>query len=205
MTDILSKLFDLEKLPSKIVFLFGVATGIVLFSPASWSESLGSGTLLEHYRPYIGLVFISSLSLLVINFFLFVVQKLQRWQRTISFCRNLPKEIAQLDHAEAAVLREFWVQGKSTVNLPIDNPTVAGLIQKQLIQEVGAIGQRSIYGIIHPMTMNSHLSKLLNKVDVGIPNGDLTHQQIETLRVTRPPFVDSVTRIEDLRNGITRW
>ncbi len=172
MSDLLAKLFDIGKLPSRVVLLFGVVSGIFLFAPSTLTRSLGTQPVVETHRFVFGLVFVASSSLLMINVCIWFLAKFRDWHAAIAFRSGLPCLISNLDFAEISVLREYWLQGKSTITLPLDDPTVAGLVEKRFLRLVGEYRMPTIAGVLTPMQMNPILSI------------ELKREQLESYSVT---------------------
>lgn len=58
-----------------------------------------------------------------------------------------------LDDKEIAVLREFFIQGQNTLQLPVGHPVVAGLIEKGILEQVGMIGENSLVGPLFSLSI----------------------------------------------------
>lgn len=57
------------------------------------------------------------------------------------------EKLKALDNDEKAVLREFYILGKNTIPIVIDDPTVIGLINKGVIRQVGNQGYQTNFTI----------------------------------------------------------
>lgn len=103
--------------------------------------------------------------------------------------QRLLQHIERLDFEEKAVLREFSLYG-NTVELPTDNPAVAGLVQKGIIQYVGTQGHLSIWGRMFPMQLTDTADKLLKNehMDLSKAEGELSAEQIDWMRANRPAY-----------------
>lgn len=202
MGELLSKLFDIGKLPSKVVALVCAVSAIILFSPTTFHEKLHTKDLVDRYGLFVGLAFIASAALLGLNIIIWMYGHLARSWRRSRWRRDLAKAISRLDHAEISVLREFFIQGKQTLMLPVDEPTVAGLLRKGMLHSVSTVGQRSIAGMFLPVGITADLQDVLSPAHVGLPPGDPTPADIERVRAERPAFMQEVARIEERRSGI---
>lgn len=202
MGEFLSKLFDIGKLPSKVVALISLVSATVLFSPAILHEKLHTKELVDRYGLFVGLAFIASAALLGLNIFIWLYGHMARRWRRLRWRRDLAKAISRLDHAEISVLREFFIQAKQTLMLPVDEPTVAGLLRKGMLHSVSAVGQRSIAGMLFPVAISSDLQDVLTSAHVGLPSGQMSPADIERVRSERPVFMQEVARIEERRSGL---
>ena len=203
MSELLSKLFDIGKLPSKVVTLICLVSGTLLFSPATFHEKLHTKALVETYGLYVGLAFIASVALLGLNIFIWLYGCGTRFVTRCRWRRDLARAIARLDHAEVAVLREFFLQGKQSLMLPMDEPTVAGLINKGMIRRISSLGQQSLAGMLFPVATDPDLYDALRQhpQHLGMPPGEPTQADIARLSSERPGFMREVARVEEWRSG----
>lgn len=203
MIDLISKLFDIGKLPSKVVALICLVSGIILFSPTQFNEVLHIKELIDKFGLYVGVAFVASVSLLGLNTFLWLyncaTQAVVKW----NWHRDLARAIARLDSGEVAVLREFFIQDKQSLMLPVDEPTVACLISKGMIGRISNIGRRWIAGMLFPVAIDPDLYDALREhpEHLGIPAGEPTQADIARVTSERPGFMREVGRLEAWRSG----
>lgn len=135
VAEILDRLLDFDKIPTKLFLVLSFATGFLLFAPDAWLSTLRLQVFMQDYGGIIGVVFIVSGILLLIKIVDWVVRPIKK----AKIDRKIRKVILEnLDEQEKAILREFFRQGKHTIQLPIDNPIVAGLIKKGFLEYIGA-------------------------------------------------------------------
>lgn len=199
--DWLSKIFDVHKLPFKIILWVAVVSGILLFAPLEFIEKLKISGLLSSYGAYVGVVFLASSALVCVNSVGWLWGKINakvnywKWKGRIEGLLNA------LDHAEKAVLREFYIQGKYTIELPMDNSTVVGLRNKQIIYIAGKFGEYSLAGMLIPFAIRDEARKFIDPSIIGLPSGEPSESDIEHIRELRPNFVKQIER----RNALLRW
>jgi hypothetical protein len=200
MGELLSKLFDIGKLPSKVVALVCFVSAMLLFAPDKIQDSLHTKSAVSEHGSYVGLLFITSTALLGINIFIWLSKHATHAITRRRIRRNVVKAIARLDRAEAIILREFMIQQKQTIMLPIDEPVVAGLLNKRIIGQVSTVGRRSIAGMLFPVALDPDFVDGLRPDHLGLPLGEPTESDIQRIRSERPPFMDEIARIESLRS-----
>ena len=193
-----------KKLPWKFLFVvLGAVAGILLFSPQSVTKRYGlyhisSGPL----RPYIAIFFLIWCVGLTILFlerlYKFIKRKFSYWR----WRRNLYNEVKGLD--KEAVLREFYLQGKNTINLPINNPTVAGLLEKGFIRVVGNIGEYGFRGIQLPCIMKKEVKELIEKEPglIELPVSESSEDDLRRLIEKRPDFIRAKKKLGHLFDDI---
>jgi hypothetical protein len=132
----------------------------------------------------------------VILFFLCIILLKMLWVniRPLHDARREKRRIflgvRQLDPAEKAVLREFAIFDQNTLELPVEDPVVSGLIQKGLLQPTREKGEYSIKGLVLPVTINPLARKRITPAAVDLPQ-DWQHnpEQKKALIMGRPPFI----------------
>lgn len=152
------------KLSPKYLVAIAIATGIVLFSPTDLIVRFGLTEIRDTYKPFIGLGFVSSLSLVTASATFAAI----KWVRTrIKWKSNLSKSqryLHNLTNEEADILRAYLGTQTKTLQLPIGSGVVQGLVNNHIIYRAANVGNL-IDGIafnIQPwaweyLTVNLHL------------------------------------------------
>lgn len=199
--DWISKLFDIGKLPTKIVTWIAIFSGALLFAPPRVLASLRLDTFVKDYGFYIGLAFLGSAILLAINIILALWRSLLRWSSSRKWRSGLRDTVATFDAAEKAVLREFFIQGKNTLRLPVDDPAVSALRRKQILQLVGELGEGSLVGVLFPLAIHPEARAVLTAKSLDLPAGQPTDADRNRILDSRPPFMKRLAEMDWLRNG----
>src|SRR5437867_3873822 len=118
--DLISKIVDVAKLPAKFVAGIFIASGFVVLSPELWLEKVGMTQLQAGYRTYFGLAFILSAAYLMAMLLAWVGCKFQGWNLRRRWKRIVRDEMQSCDRNEKAVLREFLLQKRNTLRMPVD-------------------------------------------------------------------------------------
>ena len=195
MGDVILKILDVAKVPIKVILLAACAlTGVFLLVRDCWIIA----DFMNDYGKFVGAVFVGSGVvlgvLLVVDVGVWGWKSIQGARREAAMKKAVSSSIDSLDNHEKAVLREFHIQGKSTVLLPITDPVVKGLLWKNIIVIVGHYGKMSLVGMLSPVSLSSFASTLINPQTVGIPPGKLTQEQIKKIMNSRPSFVREMER-----------
>jgi hypothetical protein len=183
--------------------LICLVSGILWFFPAKIQEKLHTKTPVDNFGLYVGLAFIASAALLALNIFIWTYSCGTRVPMKWRWRRDLSHAIARLDQGEVAVLREFFIQGKQSLMLPVDEPTVAGLISKGMIGRISNIGRQWIAGVLFPVAIDPDLYDALcqHPQNLGMPVGEPTRAEIDRVTSERPAFMREVARLEAWRSG----
>lgn len=196
----ISKILDLTKIPTKFIFWIFLITGALLIFPEQWMVTLRLDEFLKDYGKYLGIGFIGSGALLIIQFFLWVRNKFRKSKQKRNIESTVQTSIENLDNHEKSVLREFYIQGKHTLHLPIDNPTVAGLMRKGILEVVSRNGEMSLVGMLFSVSITQLAESLINPQIVGLPTGTPSEEQIQQIRNSRPSFTAGIERRNWLRS-----
>jgi len=108
--------------------------------------------------------------------------------------------LLELDFEEIVVLREFFIQGRHVIELPVDHPTVAGLRNKRLVQVAGSTGYRDLAGSVFPVQLTREAKMLLTTAALGLPE-DRTEESIQRIMRERPNYMSQIEKQDRLRGG----
>jgi hypothetical protein len=195
-----SKLFEIDKLPFKVVFLVAVVSGLVAFSPEGWLQSLQLEGFKENYGTFVGVTFLASFGLASTNVVIFIFNSLLRAYYKMKWKAGLTEKLQSLDHSEQAVLREFYIQGKYTIDIPINDSSVVGLTNKGIVRMAGKYGEHSLSGMLFPCAITEEARKRITNQMIGLPDGDSNQEELQRLKDSRPSFVRDIERRNWLRN-----
>lgn len=168
--EFIKSIFDLTKLPTKVSFLVAFLSGLLLFANNTIIQALKLQKFIDKYGEYIGVAFIFSTSLVLINFIIWVFEKISASYNERKFKEQLTNELKQLDHQECAVVREFYLVGQSTIKMPIDDPVVSGLLKKGIIEATSHIGRHHpAFGMYFPVSLSENAKLLMQYEYMRLP------------------------------------
>lgn len=196
----ISSILDIAKIPTKLIFWIFLITGSLLIFPNQWIITFRLDEFLKDYGKYLGIGFIGSWALLIIQIFLWLKNKVNKSKQRKEIESTVSNSIAQLDSHEQSVLREFYIQDKHTLLLPIDNPTIAGLMKKGILNVVASNGEMSLVGMLFSVSITKLASSLINPQIVGLPSGNPSEEQIQQIKDSRPAFTAGIERRNWLRS-----
>lgn len=186
----LKALFDLTKLPAKFFFLFSVLSGFLLFTDSSILKRVHLEKLNESNGWIVGLVFISTTGLVFVNFIIWAFKTISYKFKFFKVQKEYIASLRNLDIHEKAVLREFIINQKSSIEVPIDNPTITGLIRKKILSINQQFGNGFIMtGMNAAVSMNKFVEKHLTLADIDLTENP-TEEEVENVRANRPDWVE---------------
>lgn len=199
------KLADLIKLPVKYAWALAIASGLVLFLPEAALKTLNVYQLKQNYGVYIGLGFLLFFVLAIVHTASAAYSHFKRRRRFHAFNKERYESLQRLDQREKSVLREFFVQNQNTLRLPVDDPTVAGLMSRGILVRVGKHGEGSLAGILFPLKIADDVADQLlwNMIDLSREPSDT---EIDWVLNNRPDFIPEIQRHMNLfhRSGFRR-
>ncbi|QSR47957.1 super-infection exclusion protein B [Aeromonas veronii] len=149
------------KLPKKAYFLGSIISGVMLFTGDEFLKKLSLLEFKKSYTLWIGIVFLLSIGMVLISIGDFLIEqyktrkvkkadaaKKQQGEIEAEKKKAAKSEVQKyklqnIDNYEKAVLREFYIAQKNTIEMSFEDPTVIGLINKEIIRQVGNRGYRN--------------------------------------------------------------
>ncbi|MBN1961636.1 MAG: superinfection exclusion B family protein [Deltaproteobacteria bacterium] len=198
MKELLIKVLTIKDIPLRPVLLFWFVSGFILLLPEQWLSHLHVNKLLQSYGKWFGILFIASTAMLIIKIIFKVIRKITNIHiksLAVAYLKNIDRE-------EQSVLREFYITNQNTIEMPTDDPVVAGLLNNGILYRVSANGLMNITGMLFPLAISEFIQPYLTKEILDIPKeiDDAKHQALIN---NRPPFVERISAHRDLRYG--RW
>lgn len=195
-----ANIVEAAKLPTKfIVVIFLVSLGLILIPEAALS-AMKLKSFSDKYGLYVGITALSSGALLLIEAATAVWKITNNIIAKSKLSKKVAERMASLDPSEKAVLREFYLQGQNTINLPMDNPVVAGLLNAGVIVLVGRHGRMSLAGMLFSMKIAERAEAYITYDLITLPVGEPTEEELHFLRNNRPQFMSSIQREESIFN-----
>ncbi len=202
MEKLLEKLFDLKKIPVKFIFVIWISSSIILFVPEQALTKLNLKDFLSDYGKYLGIIFIICSGFLIVTISNFITKKfsLNKYEKKLQ--STILKNLNDLNIHEQALLREFFIQDKHTLQLPMDDETVIGLENKRIIVRASDVGFTYIHGAYFPYAITNFAKNNLTDVILGFPENMSESDKINIIE-SRPNWAKEKTRREELFNS--RW
>lgn len=178
-----SDLIDLDKIPMKIIILLGIVSGIFVLASDSFLKVLKMTEFQEDYGKFFGPVFIVSIAFIALSIIYYFKNKLENRLNKNKSYKFIVEELESLDPYEQSVIREFGIQQKKSVKMPIDNSTVAGLMSKGILKRVSNIGD----GLYFPLTLTKVADRKLKETHLGISK-EMSEDELGEIFSNRPDW-----------------
>jgi hypothetical protein len=100
-------------------------------------------------------------------------------------------------------LREFFIQGRKVIEIPLENTEFIHLYNKNILLISSKNVRKFVYGSFVSVCINPIIEKYITPEILQLPDGELTHQEIEKIKMDRPLFVSQINYVNNLFNF--RW
>ncbi|MBD3375743.1 hypothetical protein GF406_11960, partial [candidate division KSB1 bacterium] len=114
MTDWMPKILDLLKLPTKLITVLCIVSGLLVLLNEELLQKLHLEKIESEYGVFIGVTFLISSALLILEIALWVWNKIRIFWLKNKLSQTALEELRNLDAKEISVLREFYIQRQST-------------------------------------------------------------------------------------------
>jgi hypothetical protein len=143
MTDgIIKSILEGMKLAPRYLIAVGLVAGLILFGGTKFQETLGLPQFAKDHRAILGILFLSSIILLLVALGGGGLDWIKRFWRKREFHKGIIKRLQRLTEDEKQILRYYVVENTRANLLRIENGVVAGLVAD------GIIYQSTIHGSI---------------------------------------------------------
>jgi hypothetical protein len=161
------------------------------------------------YRDYFNFIAVS-ICLLILLVALLIFKFLWVNIRAISTKKADRKSIIQavktLDDEEKSVLREFEIQRANTIEMPVEDSIVAGLMHKGVLEATSEKGQYAAGGLFLPLAISAVAKKRIKPKNIGMPDDINDEKERDRLAKTRPRFMYEMAEFyRSLKRNRTRF
>lgn len=173
----------INRLNAVMMWVLVVDTCLLLLPFEVVSNTLATG--ITEIKFVLWLILIISASNFISQGLIMAFSAISRLIHNKLMLEQLTKAITCLDFSERAVLREFILQRKSVLNLPLNEPTVKNLISSGIL----AVTEDSTdtHGK-SPVMINVVARPFITYRAIGLSKGRMSEEQIEQIMNARPKY-----------------
>lgn len=203
----LGKIFEFLKMPLRIIAFVAFLSGFLLFLPGELIKTLILDEFINSYGQYFGISFLISVTFLIFTLvplgFKWIKQKILNKRNEAKFLAKIEQTLSDLSHPEKCLLREFVLQNKHVIEVPLENPEVVSLLNKGVIQFASTNIRSFIYGNYIFIKINEKAKNFFTNETFGLHDRQPTPADMVLVKEERPDFL---TRLEDINNLINgKW
>lgn len=182
-------IFDLTKVPTRFFLLLSIVSSFILFVDQDFlNEKLFLVNVKEKYGWILGVVFILTTGLVLLNFTIWVFKPIKRKINFKKWNEKFAKRVSSFDRVEKSILREFILSGQKSIEMPIDNPSVSGLLDKNILLMNRQFGNSSIImGMRVSLSINESVVEILQFKDIDLSDPP-TLEELESAKNNRPEW-----------------
>ena len=137
----ISKVVDWLRLPLKTIVGIAVASSVLLFSPHQFLASLGLDTAVHTVRPMLGIVFVVSVSIVVVAGLAGVARFFKPWIVQWYLIFHGRRRLHQLTPDEKTILGYYLRNQTRSQSLPLQSGVVHALERERIIIRASNLGQ----------------------------------------------------------------
>ncbi len=148
---------------------------------------------IEDYTAILYVGILTAVSYFITILFLFCLEKIMIRYHENQKKAQMAKMLQNIDFNERAVLREFWLQRKSMIPLPISEPSVKHLLDAGILEP--AYPSADFFHKTHPgdkqirpLIISLQARPFISFKVIGLNPTTLTAEQMEWIKNTRPRF-----------------
>ncbi len=165
-----------------------LSSTLLLVAPLPMMEASGILEWKQNYTPHLTLALILSISYFFAKLILHFQNSLTNRSNSLKEKGKLESMVQKMDFEEKAVLREFVIQRKNVLSLPLNEPAIANLLEAGVLSP--AIPTQEITGErrIVKLSISLDARPLLTHKILGLPVGKMTEEEAEMLKSARPEY-----------------
>ncbi|MCL2917893.1 superinfection exclusion B family protein [Shewanella litorisediminis] len=183
---------SLKALGFKSMLWLLIATLAMKFAPQSWLAALHLDQWATQESALIGLGLIIACAFFASLLANFLLDEAISYLGTKRKKEVIEHKVKLLDPAERALLREFFLQGKTILTLPVEELAVRSLVDTNILECLGNVKHYAIQGSTADYKISMLAREHLNRNVLRLPNGELSQEDMQNLIKARPGFVGNV-------------
>ena len=164
-----------------------LATLTLMLLPDSLIHSMALEQWQPYYLPAAFIGAIISASYFLSQLLIHLVTQVRDYRVNNALQGNIERMVRRLDYNEKAVLREFVIQRKNVLALPLNEMAVMNLVRSGVLIPASVDGSFS-GNRIEKLMISVDARPLLTHDVIGLPRGPLSEAQLDALKAARPEY-----------------
>lgn len=190
MMQLIQKVREQEGITQAIAWLCLVGATLLVL-PASLLHISDNVSWSVTYMPYVWILTLLTGSFLITRIVTFLFDSFSSSIKKRQLLNSRNKMIRQLDFEEKAVLREFIIQRKNVLSLPMKELAVNNLLAAGVLIPAFATQEIKGSGRIIKLSIAIDAREQLTHKVLGLPTGKLTEEEAVILKAARPDYARS--------------
>lgn len=139
---------EILTLPTNIMIALAIASGISLFSPDLVADQMYITDLRNKYGLFIGIVFIITVSILIVNLIYKIATSVRKAKNQKLFYETAGKRLNDLNRYQKAIMYSLYQEDNRTLPLPVYDGAIAELAQHIMVNKMP--GEHPVRNIDNP-------------------------------------------------------
>ena len=141
MTDgIIKSILESLKIAPRYLIAVGLVAGLILFGGTKFQETLGLPQFAKDHRAILGILFLSSIVILLVAIGSGGLDRINHFLRERKFHNGIIKRLQRLTEDEKQILRYYIAKDTRSNMLSIEDGVVQGLVSDQIIYRSATLG-----------------------------------------------------------------
>ncbi len=165
-----------------MLWLFVLTTMLILLPYTDVAPGLSS--YIADNRTLLLVALIVSASNFISQFIAGSFSRVSQKKRNARLQQHLQQAVESLDFAERALLREFVLQRKSVLNLPVSEPTVRSLLDSGILIALGSPDEEDRMATVIAKAARPFITYRA----IGLSRGKMSEETISQIMASRPEY-----------------
>ena len=189
--DWITKLFTILKSPTKLFSVLFIAISAILITPQDWIPKVPLDVISEKYGDYLSLAWFISFAYLIVMFLLWISRISKKKWNDVSSNHKIQGILSKLPEDGKAVLREFYLDNKITVKLPVEDEIVYYFIDNNIIEVCNEVRCDMTLGWICNCKLTKQTIDFITYEHINLPK-ESTDQDKQRILNSRPKWVKHI-------------
>lgn len=197
---VFDKVFDVLKSPKLLIWITLTAV-LFLYIPVNIVPYSEYQNLKNQYGILVLLILISSISMLTIEAVIYLYNHIKKKSNSNRDRKRIRNRLESLNGDGKAILREFTIQNRNLIKLPIDNVNVLSLVDAGIIELSRRLAEYHHGKSLGLFSIAEKASQFISQELLGFPEEGLTPESIEKIQRLRPCFAVEIEHKDRIWNS----
>lgn len=195
-----SKVFDVLKSPKLLIWV-ALTSVLFLYIPVSIVPYSEYQNLKNQYCIWVLLILIGSISMLTIEAVICLYNHTKKISNLNRYKKRIRNRLESLSEHEKAILREFIIQERNLIKLPIDNANVLSLVDAGIIKLSRRLVESHRGISLGLFSIAETASQFISQELLGFPEEGPTPENIEKMQRLSPHFAVEIEHKDRIWNS----
>ena len=147
------------------------------------------------------LILVGSISMLTIEGVIYVYKHIRKTSNLNQYRKRVRSRLESLNEDEKAILREFIIQDRNLIKLPVDNANVLSLVDAGIIKLSRYLVEFHLGNPLGLFSITETASQFISQELLDFPEEGPTPENIEKIQRLRPHFAVEIEHKDRIWNS----